>query len=1572
LSTTTSLRGANENRAAASAGVESTPSRRALATRGRSATALLILALVLIAFAATAASASAAPTLGAKTEAVSNVSYTSAHITGHVSTPGPLNAFFENEVRFQYSTDKVNWTTGSTTYFRLSAEERFVEGDITGLKAATTYYARISIAAYPNEAASSAPYLSFTTLPVEAPTISLIDDASEVFSMTAAVAGKVKRPANSDPAFNVTACRFEYVTDAQFTATGFQGAGSQECELFNPIKAPGEEEEVSAELEGLTPSTTYHLRLAAENAAPVAGTKEAAHTFTTAAKVAKPIIIAANDATELKINGGNASAKFSGEVQRPLGDDLALNVTCRFEYVTDAQFNANPAAERFSGASEAPCAQNPITKASANGEGKLPVSAEVFGYEHFKTATTYHLRLVAENSGGVAVKEVADTFTTLPARFPVFTVNPATAGYTTAEVSGTVNPEGGDIDNGNFLEWGFEYSTEPSNPSSWTVSSASGYFYSTEETPIPVSGRMTGLTPGITYYFRMYANNYLDIVGLHSTEPYLKFTTKGTAAPPSVTLEPVSGLTVSSAHFSGFVNTNAPPGPLDAEAKATYKTEWQVECVPGCPGLSGTVEAEEGSKAIGGTVERLEGNTFYENVRLIAHNELGTVETPARTFQTPLVLPTVVASAGGSAGSGSYNVSGTITPFNSKISNCHFEYGPTTEYVYSAPCTPDPVGRSEVQLVLVGSEGPFKLSFRGQTTESITPGAPGSVVESELQALSVIGPEGVSEVKFESCFFCDEYTIHFSGPLASTNVGPLQVEQGGPLTTADTYLVIDGGNNAPVLVEAHLTGLTPGATYHYRVAASNPLGTVRSGDNTFVPPLAVGEAACPNEQERIENSSSRLPECRAYELVTNAPKAGFGASLTAYSNNEAVGYGSTSGNIENSGQGNLFGNQYLAKRSASGWYTVANLNGPKGSPYTGGSIQTQEFRQYSPDLERSIWFRGVNGEVQTTFLREADGEFKKMNPAPGPTFFGPQEIFQGASQDLSHTFWLGTEEGETGVWGPGLSLGIYEYEGTGNTALPHRVDLKNNGEPISECPQGGFFIGVSWFDATSADGKTVFFTKKPCEGHAEELFARVDASKTIFVSESQCTRTAAEPGGACYTPPGPYAEGGPADATFQSATLDASRVFFTTAQQLVNGDTNKSTDLYRYELPSVSNPNPSPALIDITSSGPNAQVQQVLRTSEDGSTVYFLAKGVLASNHDALDEPPHDGDENMYVWHQDASHPEGQTTFVGRLSAPGEGIKATSEITPDGRYFLFRSYSPLTPTDTDNAADIYRYDLVTGELIRVSVDSAGTGGNGDSLDAEIPQAAEHTHPSITDDGEEVVFSTSEALSSDDGNGAPDVYIWKDGHTSLISTGSVGGGASGADIDASGRNVYFGSGQELTQEDTDSVGDVYDARVDGGVNFTKLEKCIGEACQPSHPGGNSVATPGTDQSKGSGNYQRATVSVKALSSSQLEKLATGGKVGLSVRVSGGGKISAKGTTVVRGKQVAVVAATSHAVQPGTVSLPISLSKSAQSQLRGKGALEVNLSVSFADSEPASSILRLRTAEARPRHSKKGNG
>ena len=233
------------------------------------------------------------------------------------------------------------------------------------------------------------------------------------------------------------------------------------------------------------------------------------------------------------------------------------------------------------------------------------------------------------------------------------------------------------------------------------------------------------------------------------------------------------------------------------------------------------------------------------------------------------------------------------------------------------------------------------------------------------------------------------------------------------------------------------------------------------------------------------------------------------------------------------------------------------------------------------------------------------------------------------------------------------------------------------------------------------------------------------------------------------------------------------------------------------------------------------------------------------------------------------------------------GYKA--QITPDGRYLVFMAYHPMVETDTDNSVDIYRYDAVTGEMTRISVDTAGVGGNTDFSDAELGYSS-----SVSDNGQQVVFTTSEALSPEDGNGGPDAYLWQNGHTSLISTGSVGGGAGSVIIDGSGQDIYITSSQQLTADDTDEVPDVYDVRRDGGFSFKELPPCAGEACQPASTPAPDNGAPATDQAGGEGNYQPATISIKAMSSSQRAKLAAGGKAEVPLKVSGPGKISLKGT------------------------------------------------------------------------------
>ncbi len=122
-------------------------------------------------------------------------------------------------------------------------------------------------------------------------------------------------------------------------------------------------------------------------------------------------------------------------------------------------------------------------------------------------------------------------------------------------------------------------------------------------------------------------------------------------------------------------------------------------------------------------------------------------------------------------------------------------------------------------------------------------------------------------------------------------------------------------------VWASANGLASGSTYHYRVVASNELGTVYGPDQTFTT-LSAEQAACPNEQMR-GGFSGRLPDCRAYELVTPPAKSSAqfdaGGELEYMSTAAADGEALTLRTNEPYPGSTTGGEYYVATRGAGGW-----------------------------------------------------------------------------------------------------------------------------------------------------------------------------------------------------------------------------------------------------------------------------------------------------------------------------------------------------------------------------------------------------------------------------------------------------------------------------------------------------------------------------------------------------------------------------------------------------------------------------------------------------------------------------
>ena len=535
------------------------------------------------------------------------------------------------------------------------------------------------------------------------------------------------------------------------------------------------------------------------------------------------------------------------------------------------------------------------------------------------------------------------------------------------------------------------------------------------------------------------------------------------------------------------------------------------------------------------------------------------------------------------------------------------------------------------------------------------------------------------------------------------------------MTTAPVDL---GGSFGEAEVGLELSGLAPGI-YHFRLRVENAFAqgfsAVYSAERTFVVTEVLGG----------------LLDGRAWELVS--PPVSHGASIEALTREGGVIVASetgsaltyvTSGFGAEDAQGNRAPEkqQVLATRGASGW-TQQDIVTPQTQAYGFLPGSAPEYRFFSSDLSLALvqpfgtqppLAPGVSGS--TAYLRD-DPPIRPQAPevafyeqaganslylAPGFLPLGTIG-FLGATPDLSHVV-LAT--------GTGLS----EWSGG---ALKLVSELPGGGGP----PEAGLGYDHDETHAISSDGSRVIWTasqEQPAHLYMRD-FAMTPAG-TIQLDKAQ----------GVSEPPSAAAE-------FQVASSDASRVFFTDRETLTSPSSAEPVrgyaDLYVYECGASEQPgSPGCKLVDLTvdhHEGEFAEVQSsVLGASEDGSSISFVARGVLSENENANGEQAGAGDDNLYEAHYQSASAGWQTTFIAVLSDEDSpdwdaGLRATesdktfqtARVSPNGQYLAFMSQRPLTGYDNEDASseshgerrdeEVYLYDASAKSLTCVSCNPAG-------------------------------------------------------------------------------------------------------------------------------------------------------------------------------------------------------------------------------------------------------------------------
>ncbi len=178
-------------------------------------------------------------------------------------------------------------------------------------------------------------------------------------------------------------------------------------------------------------------------------------------------------------------------------------------------------------------------------------------------------------------------------------------------------------------------------------------------------------------------------------------------------------------------------------------------------------------------------------------------------------------------------------------------------------------------------------------------------------------------------------------------------------------------------------------------------------------------------------------------------------------------------------------------------------------------------------------------------------------------------------------------------------------------------------------------------------------------------------------------------------------------ALAQTAGTDGRFLAFVSDGQLVAGDTDTATDVYRYDaetglLERVSvgeggfDANGNDDAFDATivhreeewSASVQAQYEMNSRAvSEDGSRIVFETAGPLSPGAT-------NGLENVYEWHQAPGENGGKVSLIS--SGSGSQPVKDAVISPDGRNVFFVTSQGLVGQDTDSAPDVYDARLGAG------------------------------------------------------------------------------------------------------------------------------------------------------------------------------------------------------------------------------------------------------------------------------------
>jgi uncharacterized delta-60 repeat protein len=265
-------------------------------------------------------------------------------------------------------------------------------------------------------------------------------------------------------------------------------------------------------------------------------------------------------------------------------------------------------------------------------------------------------------------------------------------------------------------------------------------------------------------------------------------------------------------------------------------------------------------------------------------------------------------------------------------------------------------------------------------------------------------------------------------------------------------------------------------------------------------------------------------------------------------------------------------------------------------------------------------------------------------------------------------------------------------------------------------------------------------------------------------------------------------------------------LFSSLASDLVAGDTNGTYDVFMKHMVTGAVQRISLASDGVTQGNGYSMYPMF---SPDGTKVVFYS--------DATNLVPGDTNGALDAFMKDLN--SGALTRVSTSSSGAQADADTNDarFSPDGRYIYFTSIaSNLVPGDTNNRWDIFRKDIATGEVIRVSVTADGSEATGGTGFPGAPWASGSWMGNFSADGRYLTFmSDASNLVPGDTNGTYDIFV-KDlttGAVARVSTDTAGAQANnlsfGGLVSSNGQYIAFESlASNLVPGDTNDKSDFF--------------------------------------------------------------------------------------------------------------------------------------------------------------------